>query len=122
MRNQNFVQNNSTLVLLLKEAQEWVTDKPWDDSTLLHKRISKALNPLPNQPFSFQNESNKLTNLLTEAREWVTDKPWDDSTFLHKRISEELNLPISYPEYFETDEEVIEIVQPLEIKRNFKFK
>lgn len=28
---------------LLTEAREYVTDKPWDDSTLLHKRISEAL-------------------------------------------------------------------------------
>ena len=28
---------------LLTEAREHVTDKPWDDRTLLHKRISEAL-------------------------------------------------------------------------------
>lgn len=28
---------------LLKEALEHVTDKPWDDPTLLHARISEAL-------------------------------------------------------------------------------
>jgi hypothetical protein len=32
-----------TLVNLLHEAREWVTDKPWDDTTYLHKRISEAL-------------------------------------------------------------------------------
>ncbi len=29
---------------LLREALQWVTDKPWDDSSLLHKRISEFLN------------------------------------------------------------------------------
>jgi hypothetical protein len=28
---------------LLREALEWITDKPWDDPTLLHKRISEFL-------------------------------------------------------------------------------
>lgn len=28
---------------LLVEALEWVTAKPWDDSTFLHKRICDAL-------------------------------------------------------------------------------
>lgn len=28
---------------LLEEAREWVTDKPWDDNTYLHKRISEFL-------------------------------------------------------------------------------
>ena len=28
---------------LLKEAREWVTEKPWDDNTYLHKRISEFL-------------------------------------------------------------------------------
>jgi hypothetical protein len=28
---------------LLREALEWVTDKPWDDSSLLHKRISEFI-------------------------------------------------------------------------------
>lgn len=28
---------------LLREALEWVTDKPWDDPTLLHRRISEFL-------------------------------------------------------------------------------
>ena len=28
---------------LLREALQWVTDKPWDDSSLLHKRISEFL-------------------------------------------------------------------------------
>ena len=31
------------LVALLKEAREHVTDKPWDDDTYLHDRISDAL-------------------------------------------------------------------------------
>ncbi|WJM94054.1 hypothetical protein QDY63_14655 [Pseudomonas brenneri] len=28
---------------LLVEAMEWVTAKPWDDSSFLHKRICDAL-------------------------------------------------------------------------------
>lgn len=31
------------LIGLLREAREHVTDKPWDDSSLLHARISEAL-------------------------------------------------------------------------------
>jgi hypothetical protein len=40
-----------TLVGLLNEAKEWVTDKPWDDDTHLHKRICEALN----QPIEYPN-------------------------------------------------------------------
>ncbi len=32
-----------TLVALLKEARDQITDKPWDDCTRLHDRISDAL-------------------------------------------------------------------------------
>lgn len=31
------------LIGLLVEAREQITDKPWDDDTRLHERISKAL-------------------------------------------------------------------------------
>jgi hypothetical protein len=31
------------LIGLLTEAREMITDKPWDDDTRLHERISKAL-------------------------------------------------------------------------------
>lgn len=34
---------NANLRALLLEARKWVTDKPWDDSSDLHKRISLAL-------------------------------------------------------------------------------
>lgn len=33
----------AVLQALLKESLEHVTDKPWDDRTHLHKRISEAL-------------------------------------------------------------------------------
>lgn len=32
-----------TLVALLREAREYITDKPWDDNSRLHDRISDAL-------------------------------------------------------------------------------
>lgn len=35
--------NVEKLKKLLVEAMEWVTDKPWDDSSFLHKRICDAL-------------------------------------------------------------------------------
>lgn len=36
-------QREQKLADLLKEALEWVTAKPWDDGTFLHKRISQAI-------------------------------------------------------------------------------
>lgn len=42
---------------LLKEAREQITDKPWDDPTHLHKRISEELNLPVSYPEHFNNES-----------------------------------------------------------------
>jgi hypothetical protein len=49
------------LVGLLVEAREWVTEKPWDDSTFLHKRISEALGlPIeyPNWDYGDEKDSS----------------------------------------------------------------
>lgn len=47
-----------TLVNLLHEAREWVTDKPWDDHTYLHKRISEALGlPVEYADFPYEGPS-----------------------------------------------------------------
>lgn len=35
---------------LLAEALEWVTEKPWDDSSYLHQRISAELGKPPAYP------------------------------------------------------------------------
>ena len=41
---------------LLREALKWVTDKPWDDDTLLHKRISEFLG----EPVHYQDHIKTL--------------------------------------------------------------
>lgn len=41
---------------LLREALQWVTDKPWDDDTLLHKRISEFLG----EPIHYQDHIKTL--------------------------------------------------------------
>lgn len=41
---------------LLHEAIHWVTDKPWDDTTLLHSRISKRLG----LPIKYQEYIDKM--------------------------------------------------------------
>ena len=41
---------------LLREALQWVTDKPWDDDTLLHKRISEFLG----EPVHYQDHIKTL--------------------------------------------------------------
>lgn len=49
-----------TLVGLLNEAKEWVTDKPWDDPTYLHKRICEALNqPIEYPNWNYYNEGEE---------------------------------------------------------------
>lgn len=111
MRNRKTNTDEPTSIKLLRESLEWITDKSWDDPTILHKRIVKELNKNDVSPKYYQNSEKGIISLLKEAREWVTDKPWDDSTFLHKRLSEELNLPVSYPEHFETDEKLNEVIQ-----------
>lgn len=44
MQNEYYTAKEKKLLALLKEAREWVSDKPWDDPTSLHKRISEELN------------------------------------------------------------------------------
>lgn len=44
---------------LLRESLQWVTDKPWDDDTLLHKRISEFLgDPVKYPDYIKQLEAN----------------------------------------------------------------
>lgn len=43
MATTNVYEEIARLRSLLREAREWVTAKPWDDSTELHKRISVEL-------------------------------------------------------------------------------
>jgi hypothetical protein len=44
---------------LLREALAWVPEKPWDDSTLLHKRISEFLgDPVKYPDYIKQLEAN----------------------------------------------------------------
>ena len=41
---------------LLREALAWVPEKPWDDDTLLHKRISEFLG----EPIHYQDHIKTL--------------------------------------------------------------
>lgn len=50
------------LRLLLEEALDWVTDKPWDDTSHLHKRISEELGLPVQYPDCFPDDDEDGTD------------------------------------------------------------
>lgn len=59
MKTEYYTAKEKKLMALLKEAMEWVSDKPWDDPTHLHKRISEELKLPLSYPEYFEETENE---------------------------------------------------------------